>query len=94
MIVPNLADPFTSAAVQAVQEIARENGHAVILASSGGDVDLEESELKIMLRRQIDGVVLMAQAAARATSSCCWQRTCPLLFLTSHFEAEKWTTSP
>ena len=60
MIVPNLADPFTAAAVQAVQDVARENGHAVILASSGGDAALEESELQIMLRRQIDGVVLIA----------------------------------
>jgi LacI family transcriptional regulator len=60
MIAPNLADPFTAAAVQAVQDVARENGYVVILASSGGDVALEESELQVMARRQIDGIILIA----------------------------------
>ena len=36
MIVPNLADPFFANAVHAVQEVARENGYVLILASSGG----------------------------------------------------------
>ena len=79
MIVPNLADPFTSAAVQAVQEIARENGHAVILASSGGDVDLEESELKIMLRRQIDGVVLMAASSGKSNLKLLLAKNVPIV---------------
>ncbi len=32
MILPNLADPFTATAVQAVQEVARQKGYVVILA--------------------------------------------------------------
>lgn len=59
MIVPNLADPFTASAVQAVQAVARERGHVVILASSGGDIDAEKSELQVMARRQIDGAILV-----------------------------------
>ena len=35
MIVPNLSDPFTASAVKAVQEVARANGHIVILAKFG-----------------------------------------------------------
>lgn len=60
MIAPNLADPFTATAIQAVQSIAREHGYVVILASSGGDAALEESQLQVMVRRQIDGVILIA----------------------------------
>lgn len=60
MIAPNLADPFTATALQAVQDVAREHGYAVILASSGGDVEIEKSELQVMVRRQIDGVILVA----------------------------------
>lgn len=63
MIAPNLADPFTATAVQAVQDVAREHGHVVIMATSGGDVALEESELRAMARRQIDGVVLIAASS-------------------------------
>lgn len=66
MIVPNLADPFTATAVQSVQGVAREHGHIVILASSGGDVAIEESELQVMMRRQIDGVILIAASSGKS----------------------------
>ena len=66
MIAPNLADPFTAAAVQAVQDVARENGYVVILASSSGDVAIEESELQVIMRRQIDGVILIAANSGKS----------------------------
>ncbi len=58
MIVPNLSDPFTANVVHAVQEMARANGSIVILASSGGDVDLERSEIVSLVGRQIDGLIV------------------------------------
>jgi LacI family transcriptional regulator len=58
MIVPNLSDPFTANAVKAVQEVARANGHIVILASSGGYADVERSEVQSLIGRQIDGLVI------------------------------------
>jgi LacI family transcriptional regulator len=67
MIVPNLSDPFTANAVHAVQEVARENGFVVILASSGGDPDLERSEIVSLVGRQIDGLVV-APADSRKDS--------------------------
>lgn len=65
MIAPNLADPFTATAIRAVQDVARSHGYVVILASSGGDIDLEESELRVMMRRQIDGVILVAASSRK-----------------------------
>ncbi len=67
MIVPNLSDPFTANAVHGLQESARANGYVVILASSGGDVDVERSEIKSLLGRQIDGLVI-APADSRKDS--------------------------
>lgn len=58
MIVPNLSDPFTASAVKAVQEIARANGHIVILASSGGYSDIERFEVQSLVGRQIDGLII------------------------------------
>ena len=58
MIVPNLSDPFSANAVKAVQEVARRHGYIVILASSGGDPDVERSEIQALIGRQIDGLVL------------------------------------
>ena len=67
MIVPNLADPFTANAVNAVQEVARANGYVVILASSGGDLDVERSEIVSLVGRQIDGLIV-APADSRTDS--------------------------
>ena len=67
MIVPNLSDPFSANAVHAVQEVARANGYVVILASSGGDVGLERSEILSLVGRQIDGLVI-APADSRTDS--------------------------
>jgi LacI family transcriptional regulator len=58
MVVPNLADPFSASAVQAVQEVARKNGHIVVLTSSGGDEQLEREELETLVRRQVDGLII------------------------------------
>ena len=66
MIAPNLADPFTATAIQAVQDLARARGYVVILASSGGDPSLEQSELQAMARRQIDGIILIAASSTKS----------------------------
>jgi len=58
MVVPNLSDPFTANAARAVQEVARANGHIVILASSGGYPHIERSEVESLIRRQIDGLIV------------------------------------
>jgi LacI family transcriptional regulator len=58
MVVPNLADPFNAAALQAVQEVARKNGHVVIMTSSSGREDIERSQLETLVGRQVDGLVI------------------------------------
>lgn len=67
MIVPNLADPFTAAATQAVQSVARENGYIVMLASSGGEPAIEVSEIELVGRRQIDGLILIAADSRKSS---------------------------
>lgn len=67
MIVPDFSDPFTANSVRGLQELARENGYAVILASSGGDAELERSEIETLVGRQIDGLVI-APADSRRDS--------------------------
>lgn len=58
MVVPNLADPFSASAVQAVQEVARKNGHVVIITSSGGNEAVEREVLETLVRRQVDGLII------------------------------------
>jgi LacI family transcriptional regulator len=79
MIAPNLADPFTAAAVQAVQAVARAHRYVVILASSGGDAVLEQSELEVMARRQIDGVILIAASSGKNNLKALLSKDVPIV---------------
>ena len=79
MIVPNLADPFTASAFQAVQDVARKHKYAVILGSSGGDVEIEKSELQVMVRRQIDGVILVAADSKKSDVKSLMEKHVPLV---------------
>ena len=89
MIAPNLADPFTAAAVQAVQDVARAHGHVVILASSGGDVAVEESALQVMVRRQIDGVILVAANSGKSSAKPLLDKNVPIVVFDEPLRGEK-----
>jgi len=78
MIAPNFADPLAATALQAVQDVAREHGYSVILASTGGDVEVEKSELQIMVRRQVDGVILVAADSEKSDVKSLMTRKVPI----------------
>lgn len=69
MIVANLSNPFIVNVIRAVQEAARSNGCVVIVTSSGGDPEVERSEIEILVRRQIDGLVIAPAETRRDTLS-------------------------
>ncbi len=69
MIVSNLSDPFTANAVHGLQDVARANGYVVILASSGGDVNIERSQILTLVGRQVDGLVIAPADSRKASFS-------------------------
>jgi LacI family transcriptional regulator len=50
----------------------------VILASTGGDVEVEKSELQIMVRRQVDGVILVAADSEKSDVKSLMTRKVPI----------------
>jgi LacI family transcriptional regulator len=89
MILPNLADPFTAAAVKAVQEVARKKNYVVILAASGGYESIEQSELQIMARRQIDGVLLVAADSRKSNIKPLLEKNVPIVVFDEPIRGEK-----
>jgi LacI family transcriptional regulator len=89
MIVPNLADPFTATAVQAVQAVARENDYVVILASSGGDVPTEASELQVVARRQIDGAILVSAHSEKSSAKPLLAKNVPIVVFDEPIRSEQ-----
>lgn len=79
MVVPNLADPFNAAAVQAVQEIAHKNGHAVIITSSGGSEEFEREQLETLVGRQVDGLIIAPADGRTNTAECFLSANIPVV---------------
>jgi LacI family transcriptional regulator len=79
MVVPNLADPFNAAAMQAVQEVARKNGHVVIITSSGGNEDLERQQLETLVGRQVDGLIIAPSDNRINTADCFLSANIPVV---------------
>lgn len=59
VIVPNLLDPFFAICAQTVSVVAKEHLYSVIIATSDEDVDSEYNEASRMLRRQVEGFVII-----------------------------------
>ena len=59
MIVPDISDPFTAAAIHGVMQVARQRNYTVVLTCSDGCPQTEEAQIEILLRRQIEGLIVM-----------------------------------
>lgn len=62
VIVPNLVDPFFAICAQTVSVVAKEHAYSVIIAMAEEDTDVEYSEASRMLRRQVEGFVIIPAA--------------------------------
>ncbi len=58
VIVSNPSDPCTAHAIKAVLETAHTRGYVVILASSGGYPEIERAEIKNLISRRVDGLLI------------------------------------
>lgn len=66
IIVPYLYDPFFAMCAQAVNTTAREHGYSVILSTSNEDTEAELAEAQWMLRRYVDGLVVIPASRGRS----------------------------
>jgi len=57
-------NPFFAPVFSAIEETARQHGYTVLLADSHDDVELEASQVRVMLDHQVAGVVLAPAATA------------------------------
>lgn len=62
VIVPNLVDPFFAICAQTVSVVAKEHAYSVIIATADEDPDMEYNEASRMLRKQVEGFVIIPAA--------------------------------
>jgi LacI family transcriptional regulator len=59
IVVPDLSDPFIATCVQAAQIVIRGSGKNSILTFSEGSPEIEAEEIDDLIRRQIDGILII-----------------------------------
>lgn len=59
LVIEDMANPFFSAIARAVEEVARDNAHLLITASSDEDRDREREVIDTLCGRRIDGLLVV-----------------------------------
>lgn len=59
MVLEAFANPIGSGIAQAVDEVAQRNGRELLLTSSGGDLDRERQLVTDLLRRGVEGLLVI-----------------------------------
>lgn len=62
VIIPNLYDPFFAMCADTVSTVAKEHAYSIVIATADEDPDLEYNEASRMLRRQVEGFVIIPAA--------------------------------
>jgi LacI family transcriptional regulator len=57
LLVPDLANPYFPALVQAIEQTARARGYALIVMDAGNDGALEEASLRLMASYRVAGAI-------------------------------------
>jgi LacI family transcriptional regulator len=58
LIIPEMVNPYFSAIVQGVQDVARRAGFQLILCNSGGEQSLELDYLEMLPHKRVDGCII------------------------------------
>ena len=65
LILPSLLDHFFAICAHAVHECAQKHGYMVMTVCSNGDPETEAAQIQAMLRRRIDGIVIVPASSRK-----------------------------
>lgn len=62
VLVPDIANPFFAEVARALENHARETGYAIILCSTDYQREREQDYLELLLKKQVDGIIIATEA--------------------------------
>ena len=66
VLVSDIENPFFTAVIRGVEDVALANGKSVWLCNTGEDVEREETYIRTALEHQVSGVVVASTSASRS----------------------------
>lgn len=58
LMIADISNPFYAVCAKAVEQVARENGYAVILCASDENIEIERTYVRLLTQRRIDGLLI------------------------------------
>lgn len=93
ILVPNLFDPFFAACAHSVNAVAKQHGYSVVLSTSNESAQDEFDEARRMVRRTIDGLLMIPAMTRSKASLFLNERTfdhLPIVALDRPFEGDRY----
>ena len=59
LMVDDISNPFMASCAQAIEEVVRKHGYALILCDSHADLQMENAYIELLMQRQVDGLLLV-----------------------------------
>jgi LacI family transcriptional regulator len=81
IIVSDICNPFFSAIVKAVEDVARTNGYTVLVCNADEDGRNEEVAMRLFIERQVSGVIRCSAGANPSLLEALQQKSIPLIDL-------------
>ncbi len=87
LVITTISDPFFVDVVKGVEEIARQAGLSVFLATSNNDPDQEIQTIENFSRRRVDGVIVAASRISREYAFRLEQIRIPVIMVNNQAES-------
>jgi LacI family transcriptional regulator len=81
LLIPDMTNPFYTTLAQGVETAARKAGVSMILANSDENEDEELRHIRVLLQRQVDGLLLAPTGDGSAAIRLCEGQDVPLVYV-------------
>ncbi|MCF7621271.1 MULTISPECIES: LacI family DNA-binding transcriptional regulator [Bacillaceae] len=79
VLVPDISNPFFAEVARALENHAREIGYAIILCSTDYQLEREHDYLELLIKKQVDGIIIATEPKNRKIFKKLHIRNIPLL---------------
>ncbi len=85
LVIPDVSNPFFARIAHRIAVAARDQRHSVLLADSQEDTDLELEAIGLLMRRQVDGLILCPVGLSDAHLRPMARGRVPVVLVDRHF---------
>lgn len=81
LVVPSIDNPFDAELAYYVEMSARAHGYNIMLCNSGPDLQQEKTVVKLLMGRQVDGILIVPQGPGTYDTIKAYADQVPIVFL-------------